>query len=94
MCILLYTYVDEAGVVSLAKVVEDTGLIQIRQTCHVLNLLKLWRIHLLRGVQVHLHLLDNAPITGYQGSAGAKQSSMANVRTSGKSDAAERAAYL
>ena len=51
------THVDEAGVVSLPEVVQHAGLVEVRETSHVLDLLKLGRIHLLGVADVHLYLL-------------------------------------
>lgn len=51
------TYIYEAGVVALAKVVQNAGFIEIGQTSHVFDLLKLGRIHLLGCIQVHLNFL-------------------------------------
>ena len=51
------THVDEAGVVSLPEVVQHAGLVEVCETSHVLNLLKLGRIHLLGVADVHLYLL-------------------------------------
>ena len=44
---VLLTYVDEAGVVTLAQVVENAGLVEVGQPRHVLKFLKLGRVHLL-----------------------------------------------
>ena len=51
------THIDQAGVVSLLEIVQDTGLIEVGEACHVLNLLKLWRVHLLSVIDVHGNLL-------------------------------------
>ena len=51
------THVDEAGVVSLPEVVQHAGLVEVRETSHGLDLLKLGRIHLLGVADVHLYFL-------------------------------------
>lgn len=51
------TYVDETGVVSLAKVVKHAGFIEVGETGHVFCLLELGRIYLLGNADVTLFLL-------------------------------------
>ena len=51
------TYIDEAGVVALAKVVQDAGFIEVGQASHVFDLLKFGWVHLLGCIQVHLDFL-------------------------------------
>ena len=51
------TYVDEVGVVTLPEVVEHASFIEVRETSHVFNLLKLGWVHLLSVADVHLNLL-------------------------------------
>ena len=50
-------YVDEARVVSLAKVLQYAGFVEVGQSCHVFNLVKLRRVHLLSGVQIDFNFL-------------------------------------
>lgn len=38
------THVDQVAVVAVAQVVEHRGFVEMRQLCHVLNLVKLGRI--------------------------------------------------
>lgn len=53
------THIDEAGVVTLLQVVQNTGLIEVSQRGHVLNLLELWRVHLVSVIDVHGDLLKS-----------------------------------
>ena len=51
------TYIDETGVVSLAKVVKHTGFVEVGETGHVFRLLELGRVDLLCDADVTLFLL-------------------------------------
>lgn len=53
---------------------QHAGLVQVGETGHVLYLLELGRVHLLRGVDVHSHLLRDGMMEGYvaRGSEGEK----------------------
>lgn len=57
--LFLGTYVDQARVVTLSEVVQNTSFIEVGQTSHILDLLEFWRIHLLCVIDVNLNLLQN-----------------------------------
>jgi hypothetical protein len=48
LCMYYVTYVDEFSLVASLEVVEDGGLVQIRQVRHILTLLELRWIHLIQ----------------------------------------------
>ena len=56
----MITYIDESSAVSRTQVVEHGSLVQVSQVRHVLDLLKLGRVHLLDEVLFHHLLLHSA----------------------------------
>ena len=50
------TYIDDVREVSLFKIVQNGGIVEIGQRSHVLTLLKLGRIHLVDLILVELTL--------------------------------------
>lgn len=60
--LFLCTYVDQARVVTLSEVVQNTSFIEVGQTSHILDLLEFWWIHLLCVIDVDLNLLQNIQI--------------------------------
>jgi len=56
-------YVDVSGAVARSEIVQHGRLVQVRHVGHVLDLLELWRIHLLDLVLLHRLLLWNATHT-------------------------------
>ena len=59
---LKMAYVDESGAVSWSQVVQHGRLVEIGQVRHVLDLLKLRRIHLLDLILLYRLLLQNTPM--------------------------------
>lgn len=55
------TYIDHIVYVSLPKIVQDRGIVQVRQISHIFGLFKLGRIHLLQKVFFHssLNIMEN-----------------------------------
>ena len=51
------TYIDETGIITLTKVMENRCLVEVGESSHVFNLLKLWRIHLLGDIEGNLDIL-------------------------------------
>lgn len=39
--------------VTKSEVMDDRGLVEVCQICHILDLVELWRVHLARLVDVH-----------------------------------------
>ena len=39
-------------ILPLSEIVEDTGFVEARQGRHVVDLVELWRIHLLNGISL------------------------------------------
>ena len=59
--IMMITYIDESSAVSCTQVVQHGSLVQVSQVRHVLDLLKLGRVHLLDVILLHHLLLHSAP---------------------------------
>ena len=56
----IYAYVDEPRVISSSEVVQNGRLVEVGQVGHVVDLLKLWRVHLLDDILLDRLLLDIA----------------------------------
>jgi len=52
-------YVDKSGAISSSQVVQHGSFVEVRQVCHVFDLLKLRRIHLLDLILLHHFLLHS-----------------------------------
>ena len=43
-------YVDEVNFIALSEVVDDRGLVEVGEVCHVVGEIELWRVDLINGV--------------------------------------------